>query len=172
MGARREQEGGELRLRHLAGRHGELAVLDGAVAADVVLDRDVVGWIGEDDVGLFVLEEERVGRRLQRGPAGQSMPIQYPDITRLGHRWAGRRRDFVGGVLAFRLRHIEGPDADVDLRRIEAGELCQFDVELEFEEGELLQRLAEQLVVPSSDLAETIVGDLKGPRLLWSQMRK
>lgn len=45
----RLQKGGELGLRHLARRHRDLGVLDRAEAADVAVDRHVVGRVGEHD---------------------------------------------------------------------------------------------------------------------------
>ena len=51
----------ELRLGHLATAHGEVAVADSAEAADVTVDRNVVGGIGEGEGGLGVTEQLPIG---------------------------------------------------------------------------------------------------------------
>jgi hypothetical protein len=57
---------------------GELAVTDGALAADVAVDRDVVGWIGEHKFGLVVAEQVLVGRSIARIAAQHAMLAQHP----------------------------------------------------------------------------------------------
>ena len=48
---RLSEESGELRLAHLAAGKGEFVVLDRTQATDVAVDRNVVGRIGEHQIG-------------------------------------------------------------------------------------------------------------------------
>ena len=43
--------------RHFAGPHGELAMADTTEATHVSVDRNVVGRIGEDEIGTLALEQ-------------------------------------------------------------------------------------------------------------------
>ena len=47
----RGQEPDELDLAHLAARHGELAVVNLAKTGDIALNRDIVGWVREHELG-------------------------------------------------------------------------------------------------------------------------
>src|SRR5262249_18708073 len=53
MSERTLQEAGEGGDRHLAGPHGEFAMADTAESGHMPVDWNVVGWIGEDEVGPF-----------------------------------------------------------------------------------------------------------------------
>jgi hypothetical protein len=55
MAKRLSQEAGKGFRRHLAHTHGELAVADAAEPAYMAVDRNVVGWVGEDEVGALAL---------------------------------------------------------------------------------------------------------------------
>ncbi len=43
--------------RHLADPHGERAVANAAEAADMAIDRDVVGRVGKHEVGALALQQ-------------------------------------------------------------------------------------------------------------------
>jgi hypothetical protein len=77
MSERALQEAGEGRDRHLAGPHGEFAMADTAESGRMPVDRDVVGWIGEDEVSSFGSHQPieassttfALANRLLHGPA-------------------------------------------------------------------------------------------------------
>ena len=58
-------------LAHLARGHGELAVPDRAEAADVAVDRHVVGRIGEHELRLLLAHEPGERRRIAGVAADQ-----------------------------------------------------------------------------------------------------
>ena len=41
---------------HFAARHGELTMADVAKTANIAIDRKVIRWVGENDLGLFAGE--------------------------------------------------------------------------------------------------------------------
>jgi hypothetical protein len=51
------QECGERLGRHLTRCHGELAMAGLAQAADVTVNRDIIGWVGEDQVRTLISHE-------------------------------------------------------------------------------------------------------------------
>jgi hypothetical protein len=59
----------ELRSGHFARGHREFAVLGSTSATDVAINRNVVGWIGEDGSCLFLLEQRAVGVIFKRASA-------------------------------------------------------------------------------------------------------
>src|SRR5215207_5714864 len=72
-------------LRHLASPHGELPVPHTAETTDMAVNRHVVGRVGEDQIGLFSLQEILEACRLTGIAAQQPMPAQYPQVSRPGH---------------------------------------------------------------------------------------
>src|SRR5690348_14581018 len=52
------KEGSKGLRRHLASAHRKLAMASAAQAADMAIDRHVVGRVGEDQVGPFVTHKE------------------------------------------------------------------------------------------------------------------
>ncbi len=75
------EEADERGLGHLARRHGELAVAHLARAADVAIDRHIVGRIGEDEVDPLAGEQPLVGGRIARVAAEQPVTAQPPDLA-------------------------------------------------------------------------------------------
>ena len=66
---------------HLADGHGEVAVFDLAEPADIPLDADVVGRVGEDDAGLFFTKKCRVALRRPRVAAIEAVLADAPQIA-------------------------------------------------------------------------------------------
>ena len=75
------QEGGELSFAHLAARKGEFAVLDRAQAADIAVDRDIVGWIGEDEVSSFARHQLVHVGGIAGIAAQQAVPTKLPKVA-------------------------------------------------------------------------------------------
>ena len=96
MAKYRLQERREFGRRHLAGGHGELAVLDGAKAADVAGNRHIVGRIGEHHLRPGVAEQLLIGLESGGIAADQAMVADPPDVAQTGDRRASR--DFNDGV--------------------------------------------------------------------------
>ena len=141
---------------HLARGHGELAVLDPAGAADVAVDRHVVGRVGEDHLRALVAEQPVVGRGLEGVAADHPMRAEVPDIADLGDRRSCRdlRQPIVAGIAG--LFRIEAGDQAVDLGDGEAGD-AEVEVELGLEQpGELD---GEHLLVPAGVQRKLVVGE-------------
>ena len=64
------EAGGEKRdefgLVHLPGRHLKFTMVDGAITADVPVDRDVIGRINKHDSGPAAAHQGRIRLRLDR----------------------------------------------------------------------------------------------------------
>src|SRR5262249_40520243 len=93
----RFEEGGEFRLAQLTAAHGEFAVTNAAKAADMTIDGDIVGRIGEHEFRLGAVEQPIVGGLIARIPAQQAMAAEQPQITGSadrGTRWKLRHRIF------------------------------------------------------------------------------
>ena len=65
------------------------AMANAAEPADISIDCNIVGRIGEDEVGAFVLQEMMEGRGLSRISAQQPMTIEQPQVCNPGHRHRG-----------------------------------------------------------------------------------
>ena len=78
------QECREFRLAHLAAAHGEVAMADAAKAADMAIDGDVVGRIGEHEFCLGAFEQLPVGGLVARIPAQQAMVTRAATDPRFG----------------------------------------------------------------------------------------
>ena len=87
----RLQECRELGLAHLATAHGEFAMTNAAKAADMAVDCDVVGRIGEHEFRLGAFEQVIVGGLVAGIPAQQAMGTEQPQISGLADRRTGRR---------------------------------------------------------------------------------
>jgi hypothetical protein len=72
------QEAGELSLRHLAGGHHELRMLNGAEPADMTTHPDIVGRVGYNNGGPLGAEQGFVNRRIPSVPAGDPMIARLP----------------------------------------------------------------------------------------------
>ena len=83
------QECREFRLAHLAAAHREFAMTNAAEAADMAIDRDVVGRIGEHEFRLGAFEQLIVGGLVARIAAQQAMATEQPQIAGLGDRRTG-----------------------------------------------------------------------------------
>src|SRR5689334_1861310 len=83
------EEGDEFRLAHLAAAHGEFAMTNAAEAADMAVDGDVVGRIGEDEFGLGPCQELIVSGWVAGIPAQQAMATEQPQVSGLADRRSG-----------------------------------------------------------------------------------
>ena len=86
---RRFEECREFCFAHLAAAHGEFAMTNAAEAADMAIDGDVVGRIGEHEFRLGAFEQLIVGGLVARIPAQQAMGTEQPQIAGLGDRRTG-----------------------------------------------------------------------------------
>ena len=75
------QERNELALGHLPARHREFTIIVAILAAGVTVNFNIVGWIGEDKLGLFILQKLRVDLGVTRIPANKAMAAELPYIT-------------------------------------------------------------------------------------------
>ena len=155
---------------HLTRRHGELAMAGLAQAADVTVNRDVVGRVGEDQVRTLVSHEGADRLSVSGVAADEPVSSQRPNIAETGHGrvLVGQGRDL---VLAFR-RGAWGAlfgvvQENVDFGEGEAGEL---DVELNVNEGLELDR--QDIAVPAGVLRKLVVGDHIGAALRLGQVRQ
>ena len=82
----RFEECGEFRLAHLAATHREVAMTNAAEAADMAIDGDVVGRIGEHEFRLGAREQLVVGGLVSCIPAQQAMATEQPQISGLADR--------------------------------------------------------------------------------------
>ena len=85
----RFEECREFRLAHLAGAHRKFAMTNAPQAADMAIDGDVVGRIGEHEFRLGAFEQLVVGGLVSRIPAQQAMGTEQPQISGLGDRRTG-----------------------------------------------------------------------------------
>ena len=85
----RSEECREFRLAHLAAAHREFAMTNAPEAADMAIDGDVVGRIGEHEFRLGAFEQLIVGGLVSRIPAQQAMGTEQPQISSLGDRRTG-----------------------------------------------------------------------------------
>ena len=80
----RFEECREFRLAHLAATHREVAMMNAAEAADMAVDGDVVGRIGEHEFRLGAFKQVIVGGFVARIPAQQAMATEQPQISGSG----------------------------------------------------------------------------------------
>ena len=83
---RARQEGGKLRLAHLARRHVEFPVANAAQSGHMAIDRHIIWRIREDEIGGLVAHEQPIGVGLARIAADQTVVAQLPDIAAPGRR--------------------------------------------------------------------------------------
>ena len=164
----RSEECREFRLAHLAATHGEFAMTNLTEAADMAVDGDVVGRIGEHEFCLGAFQQVIVGGLVSSIPAQQAMCTEQPQISSLGDRRTGR----MFGHLIFRPARHAGRFArflqdEVDLRHLESG---QFDIDLELDQPLQLNR--QQLPVPAGLLGEPVVGQDVGALIGVAQVRQ
>ena len=159
------QEDHELRLGKLAAGHHELAVAVFALAADVTVDRHVIGRVGEHQGCARLTQQPLVALRLQGAGAEDFVRTQCPEVAGLGHRRA--RIDWRIVAIGFIGPASQTLDLQIDLSDREAG---GFQVEAEIELGEHLQVLGQQRLVPGGGLGEPVVGDGEGAGLFRGQV--
>ena len=108
---------------------------DRAFAADVAVDRHVVGWIAKHHRSQCPLHQARIARRLLRVCAEQPVGIEQPQIPGARHRKGCRRgRDVVGISCSLLVGHGQAFDSEIDLAHAKSG---QFQTEVQVQFGEL-----------------------------------
>jgi hypothetical protein len=96
------------------------------------------------------------------------MRAEQPQIAGLADRRPRRRfHHGIGRVVTLRGRILEGAGPQIDLANLETGDL---NVEVESDQRERLELLAEQPVVPGRDLGQPIIGDRECAGLHWAQV--
>lgn len=163
MTERRLQKRREGLPRHLADAHGELAMADAAEPADMPIDRNVVRWIGEEEVGTLTLQQAIEGLTVAGIAAQETMTIGEPQVFLLGHRRAGidQRRYFVFRRFLRMNRSLPRfVEHKINLGGGEAG-----DLHIEFEIDKGLQFRREQLAIPAGVQDELVVGEDVSPAL-------
>ena len=98
---------------HLARSHGELAMLDGARAADVAIDRHIVRRIREDHLRLLAVHQRGDDIAIERRATQQAVPSELPDVSGTAASRRRIRHDVVSRVA--RLDHGNAFDKAVDL---------------------------------------------------------
>jgi hypothetical protein len=161
----RPQEIRELARGHLAGRHRELAVLDRSQAADMAIDPDVVGRIGEHEPGSLLIEQGRIGFRIAGVAAQQLVIAKLPQISRTGDGLRDNLRLPIGGIIGRLLVRTVGQQ--IDFRGLEAGDL---NVELEVEARQVLELDRQDFPIPPGIEGELVVGDDVSPFLRLAEM--
>ena len=78
-----EQEGLELRGGHFSRRHREFPVAVCAESGRVTVEGNVVRRIREDDVGLLVVHQNGVCRRIECAAADNAMTTEDPQVSDL-----------------------------------------------------------------------------------------
>jgi hypothetical protein len=161
------EEGREFRLAHLAAAHGEVTMANATKAADVAVDFDVVGRIGEHEFRFGAFEQPIVGGFIARIPAQQAMATKEPQITGLSdRRKRGRLRHLIFRPARLTARLPPLLQDEVDLRHVEPG---QFDIDVEFDQA--LQFNRQQLLIPAGLLGELVVGQDIGAFVGIAQVR-
>ena len=170
MAERLAQKGREALARHLADAHGELAMADAPEPADMAIDGDVVGRVGEDEIGAGAVQEMLEAQALTRVPTQQPMPAEEPDIATPGDSFAGldQGRDLVlTSVLRIRRGFPRLLQQNVDLGQRKTGNL---DIKLKVDQP--LQFDRQQLAVPAGVQGQLVVGQNIGPALGHTEMRQ
>src|SRR6516225_9159690 len=148
------QKCGVFRLAHLAGSHGEFSVPDASEAADVPIDRHVVGRIREYEIRLRTLHERVVCAFIPCIAAMKPVSTEQPEVSMLcDGRLGGQFWDAVfwqQGSLFDLGCFIED---EIDLGHFKAG-----DFNLEVHVDESLQLDRQDLAVPTRFLRELVVG--------------
>ena len=151
--------------RHLAGTHGELAMADAAEAADMAIDRDVVGRVGEHEIGALALQQPIEARQIAGIAAEQPVAPELPDVARPGHGRSGSvtcERDLVLGLtLAGRAK----PRAASSSTRSTSASEKPVSSTSKSRSIERLQLDGEDLAVPAGVQRQLVVGDHVGPAL-------
>ncbi len=150
---------------HFARGHGEFAMADTAKPGDVAVDGDVVGRIGEDQIGALAAHQRFEILFLAGVAADQPMSSQDPEIAGAadGPRW-GRRQIVervrgLGGALALLVDH------EIDFGEREAGE-----GEIEADIAERQQLVGEDVEIPAGVEGELVVGDDIGADFLGGEV--
>ena len=66
----------KLRFTHLARSHGEFAMTDRSLAADISINLHVLWRVGENNIGSLALHESGIGRWIEGVATGQTMVPQ------------------------------------------------------------------------------------------------
>src|SRR5450432_1877767 len=96
----RRQKGNEFRRRHLARRHGKLAMMRFAESACVTVDFDIVGWIPKDHIRWLAAQKHLIALWLPSVPAKKAVLAQQPHVAVTSYRpgITFRLDDFIGFI--------------------------------------------------------------------------
>ena len=75
------EEGLPLRIVHLARGHDKLVMNFFAKTADITPYVNVIWGVGQDKMGLFILEHRIIGAGLQCVTADHPVRVQHPDVA-------------------------------------------------------------------------------------------
>src|SRR5215216_7443480 len=78
-----DQKARKLVFVHFAHAHREVPVADAPRATDVAVDRNIVWWIGTDQIDGFIAEKRRIGSRFARISTDEPVTPDRPKVTRL-----------------------------------------------------------------------------------------
>jgi hypothetical protein len=152
------QERGVLLGIHLSRSHREFAMADPPLARDMPCYRHVVGRVGEDRLRHRAVHQPPIGRPVERIAAEDPVPIQAPQIAGLGdRRFLREARQFVG-LIRFGLpqRRPDPLNPQIDLGHRETG---RFEAKVEVDRREVSKPFAEQPIIPTGKLSQSIVRD-------------
>jgi hypothetical protein len=156
------QKPDELVLRHFSDAHCKLAMADALAAADKACDRDIVGWVGEDEPGDLLAHQRPVARHIQGVAAEDLVLTKPPEVARFGHSWPRPVDRF---DLVLRLRRLRAFNDQVDFGHFETG-----DSEVDNDLGQVLQFDREDLSVPTRPRRELIVREDIGALFIGAEM--
>src|SRR5262249_31711119 len=160
------QKCGVFRRAHLAGSHGEVSVPDAPEAADVPLDRHVVGWIRKYEIRLRTFHERVVCAFIPRIAAIKAVSTKQPEVSTLCNGRLGRQ--LWNGVLWQQWSLFDLGcfiEDEIDFGHFEAGQL-----NLEVHVDESLQLNRQDLSVPTRFLRQLVVGQDVSTLLFVAEM--
>ena len=159
------QEGGELGSRHLARGHGEFAVPGLAGSADMTVDGDVIGRVGEHHPGQIALHQACHHIRIETVATDQPVPAKLPDIAGPDPCGSWFRNHIIGRIAI--LFGDKPVDQRIDLGHLEADDA---DVEVEIARHQGLQFFGQNGVIPAGIQGQLVVSKHIGALLLRAHM--
>ena len=164
----RTQKSGELIRGYLPRGHGEFPVFDLVQAADMAVNRHVVGWFGEDQIDRVTPEQALHSHGIAGIAADQAKRPELSEIPepgdsrthRVWHLISGIGRGAIGAAVTV---FIE------DLINLRQGKTGQFHLELQIHQRPQLDR--QDLAIPAGLLGEPVIGQHIGPLLRSREMR-
>jgi hypothetical protein len=159
-GSKKHREGGPA---HLACSHRKGAMMDRSEPGCVTVDWHVVRRVGKDHRGLLLAHQDAEGREVEHVTAQHPVIVEQPQIAKPADRRPGRNLGHgIGRVIVLDRCVVQRGDPQIDLAHLKTGKL---EAEIQTLQGEVLELLGQQPVVPGGDLGQPVVGDHEGAGL-------